>query len=105
MPDLRNAKCAQKDCIKISNRIKKRVLKVWRGFRSFAWASTLGHALGRGGLHHLLVFADQLGQVVGDGHVQPSDGAAAEVGARGRQLLELVQRVETEEVSVRLRVR
>lgn len=77
---------------------------MWRGVRSFAWASTLGHALRRGGLHHLLVFADELGQVVGDGYVEPRDGAAAEVCARRRQLLELVQRVETEEVSVCLRV-
>lgn len=66
--------------------------------------STFGHPLGRGRLHHLLVLAHQLGQVVGDGHVEPRDGAAAEVGARRRQLLELVQRVQPEEVPIRLRI-
>lgn len=52
------------------------------GVRSFA--STLGHALGCGRLDHLLVFADELGQIVGDGNVEPRDGAAAEVRARCR---------------------
>lgn len=78
--------------------------KVWRRIRSFAEPSTLGHALRGGGLHHLLVLADELGQVVGDGHVEPRDGTAAEVRARRRQLLELVQRVQPEEIPVRLRV-
>jgi len=63
-----------------------------------------GHRLERV-LHGLLVLAHELGQVVGDGHVQPVDGAAPEVGARGGQLLELEQRVEAEEVAVRVRVR
>lgn len=75
-----------------------------RRFRSFGAASTLGHALRRGGLDHLLVLADDLGQVVRDGHVKPVDGAAAEVRARRRQLLELVQRVQTEEIPVGLRI-
>lgn len=71
---------------------------------SRSFASTLGHALGRGGLDHLLVLPDELGQVVRNGDVEPRDGAAAEVRARRRQLLELVQRVQTEKVAVRLRV-
>lgn len=62
---------------------------VFNRVRSFAEASTLGHALGRSGLHHLLVLADELGQVVSDGDVEPRDGAASEVCARRRQLLEL----------------
>lgn len=63
------------------------------GVRSFADASTLGHALGRGSFDHLLVFADEFGQVIGDGDVEPRDGAAAEVRAGRRQLLELEQRI------------
>lgn len=74
---------------------------MWCGVRSFE-ASTLGHALRRGCLYHLLVLADELGQVVSDGDVEPRDGAAAEVRARSRQLLELEQGVQPEEVPVRL---
>lgn len=75
---------------------------MWRGIRSFGRASTFGHALGRGCLDHLLVLADELGQVVSDGHVEPCDGAAAEIRARRRQLLKLEQRVQPEKVSIRL---
>lgn len=57
-----------------------------------------------GGFGQLLVLADQLGQIVRDRNVQLVDRAAAEVRARLRQLLELVQRVQLEEVTVRLRV-
>lgn len=74
------------------------------GVRSFAGASTLGHALGRGRLYHLLVSADQFGQVVGDSDVEPRDGTPAEVRASRRQLLKLVERVQPEEVPVCLRV-
>lgn len=77
---------------------------MWCGVRSFAEASTLGHALGRGGFHHLLVLADELGQVVSDGDVEPRDGAAPEVRACRRQLLELEQGIQPEEVPVRLGV-
>lgn len=77
---------------------------VWCRFRSFAEASTLGHALGRGSLHHLLVLADEFGQVVSDGNVEPRDGTAPEVRARRRQLLELEQGIQPEEVTVRLGV-
>lgn len=75
------------------------------GVRSFAGASTLGHALGRGRLDHLLVFADELGQVVGDSDVKPRDGTAAEVRAGRRQLLELEQGIQPKEVPVRFWVR
>lgn len=67
-------------------------------------SSTLGHALGRGGLDHLLVLAGELGQVVSDGDVKPRDRTAAEVRAGRRQLLELEQRVQPEEVPVGLGV-
>lgn len=70
----------------------------------FEISSTLGHSLGGGGFHHLLVLADEFREVVCDGHVEPVDGAASEVRAGGRQLLEVVQRVQPEEVSVGLRV-
>lgn len=92
--------CPSRKCPIRSGWLMKRVVSgVSRSF-----ASTLGHALGRGGLDHLLVLPDELGQVVRNGDVEPRDGAAAEVRARRRQLLELVQRVQTEKVAVRLRV-
>lgn len=62
--------------------------------------STLGHSLWGGSFYHLLVLADKLGQVVSDGDVEPRDGTTAEVSARRGQLLELVQRVQPEEVPI-----
>lgn len=61
--------------------LMKRVLE--RGADlSRSFASTLGHSLRRGGLDHLLVLSDELGQVVGYCDVKSRDGAAAEVCAR-----------------------
>lgn len=81
-------------------KIKKQVLCYkWQGC-----VSTLGHSLGGGSFYHLLVLPDELGQVVRDGDVESRDGAAAEVCARRRQLLELVQGIQSEEVSIRLRI-
>lgn len=70
----------------------------------FEISSTLGHSLGSRWFYHLLVLADEFWKVVCDSHIQPVDRAAPEVGASGCELLELVQRVQPEEVSVGLRI-
>lgn len=57
---------------------------------------------GQRGLGHFLVLARQLGQFVGNGQIQLGDRTAAEVGASVGELLELVQRVQTEEVAINL---
>lgn len=53
-------------------------------------------------LLQLLVFADKFRQFVSDGDVQLVDGTALEIRAGFRELFELVQRVQTEEVEVDL---
>lgn len=60
---------------------------------------------GQRSLGHLLVLAGQFGQFVGNGQVQFGDRTAAEVGAGVPQLLELVQRIQAEEVAVDFRIR
>jgi len=65
----------------------------------------LGLDAGQGRLGHLLVLAGQLGQLVGNGQVQFGDRTSAEIGAGVPQLLELVQRVQAEEVAVDFRIR
>lgn len=53
---------------------------------------------------HFLIFARQLGQLVGNGQIQLGDGTAPEVGACLGELLELVQRIQTEEVAIDIRI-
>lgn len=50
------------------------------------------------------MFADQFGQVVGDGDVQLVDGAAAEIGAGGGQLLEVIDWIQAEKVAIHVGV-
>lgn len=65
----------------------------------------LGFDAGQGRLGHLLVLSGQLGQLVGNGHVQFGDRTAAEVSAGFCQFLEFVQWVQAEEVAIDLRIR
>ncbi|VVC90096.1 unnamed protein product [Leptidea sinapis] len=56
---------------------------------------SLGHSLRCGGLDHFLVFSDEFRQVVGNGNIELRDGAATEICASGRELLEFVQRIDS----------
>ena len=55
-------------------------------------------------LDGLSVLADKLRQVVGNGDVEPVDGTTAEIRASRAEQWEFVQSVQSEEVSVDVRV-